>query len=431
MINMKQIRQKYPQYNDLSDQQLSDALYQKYYSDMPKQDFYSKIGMSNAAKKQPRESLLSKIGKGAEEFGLGALQSGAEAGRAIHQLGAGVLNKLFGTNLQTPEGSFFVGPAAGMEKTLPAKAGEMAGTIASAAIPGAAVGRLTEAAPLLTRLLGYGGAAAATQPGGVAPRIEAGLLGAGGGAADYMTGILRKLPAYVSPKSLGKLIEKTAENQKKIGSNLYKEAFSNTKDVVPQISENTQQAFKNLLSVKPGRASLLRSVKRFNADQTPENLHTLKSDLGKVLQKLDEKSAKSGLTGNELDKKSYLKDSIAGVENDLENTMYRVSPENYDKYQEAQKHWKENVIPFRNYPAIRRLLGPEREISPRLRTELMKESLGDAGSAAKLRDLMKLQRSGFAVPSNIGQGLSRVWPYGIGAVGGYGLYRGIKDAIGE
>lgn len=51
MTNMtiKQVRDKFPQYGDLSDQQLADALHQKFYADMDQGDFYSKIGFAAPA----------------------------------------------------------------------------------------------------------------------------------------------------------------------------------------------------------------------------------------------------------------------------------------------------------------------------------------------------------------------------------------------
>lgn len=49
MPTIAEIRQKYPTYDDLSDEQLADALHGKYYSDMPKTEFRSKIGMSGEA----------------------------------------------------------------------------------------------------------------------------------------------------------------------------------------------------------------------------------------------------------------------------------------------------------------------------------------------------------------------------------------------
>ena len=45
-MNILEIRQKYPQYSDLSDTQLADSLHGKYYSDIPKNDFYGKVGLS-------------------------------------------------------------------------------------------------------------------------------------------------------------------------------------------------------------------------------------------------------------------------------------------------------------------------------------------------------------------------------------------------
>lgn len=45
-MNIKEIRQKYPQYNDMSDTEFADAFHSKYYSDIPKEDFYKTLGIS-------------------------------------------------------------------------------------------------------------------------------------------------------------------------------------------------------------------------------------------------------------------------------------------------------------------------------------------------------------------------------------------------
>lgn len=44
--NLKDIRKQYPQYDDLSDQQLADALHKRFYSDMPREQFNERIGLS-------------------------------------------------------------------------------------------------------------------------------------------------------------------------------------------------------------------------------------------------------------------------------------------------------------------------------------------------------------------------------------------------
>ena len=43
-ISLDSVRAKYPQYADKSDGELADALHEKFYSDMPKIQFYAKIG---------------------------------------------------------------------------------------------------------------------------------------------------------------------------------------------------------------------------------------------------------------------------------------------------------------------------------------------------------------------------------------------------
>jgi hypothetical protein len=45
MPTLSEVRQQYPQYGDMSDEDLAGALHKKSYSDMPREDFNSKIGL--------------------------------------------------------------------------------------------------------------------------------------------------------------------------------------------------------------------------------------------------------------------------------------------------------------------------------------------------------------------------------------------------
>lgn len=45
-MDIATVRKQYPQYNDLSDKELADGFHVKYYSDIPKETFYSKLGMT-------------------------------------------------------------------------------------------------------------------------------------------------------------------------------------------------------------------------------------------------------------------------------------------------------------------------------------------------------------------------------------------------
>jgi len=48
-LTLQDIRAKFPQYNDLSDEQLAEGLYRKHYSDMPREQFDAKIGLRQAS----------------------------------------------------------------------------------------------------------------------------------------------------------------------------------------------------------------------------------------------------------------------------------------------------------------------------------------------------------------------------------------------
>lgn len=53
MPTISDIRQQYPQYSDMSDSALADAMYRKYYSDLPRADFDAKVGLSNQQPEAP------------------------------------------------------------------------------------------------------------------------------------------------------------------------------------------------------------------------------------------------------------------------------------------------------------------------------------------------------------------------------------------
>lgn len=70
-ISIADVRAKYPQYSDLSDEQLAKGLHQKFYSDIPYDQFAAKIGLN--AKPQPAEapkpSLTLPANAGLANFG--------------------------------------------------------------------------------------------------------------------------------------------------------------------------------------------------------------------------------------------------------------------------------------------------------------------------------------------------------------------------
>lgn len=92
-MTLKDIRQKYPDYDDLSDVELADKLHSKFYSDLPKEEVYKKLDLPTEAKEidsqgasKPMELTLTKGSedKGADWRGL--------AGDTIHMLGRALKN---------------------------------------------------------------------------------------------------------------------------------------------------------------------------------------------------------------------------------------------------------------------------------------------------------------------------------------------------
>jgi hypothetical protein len=79
-MNIAEIRQKYPQYNDLSDMELAQGLHKKFYSDMDFNDFTQKIGVKTSElnplteeqKAKPKENYLDGVAtEGLKGFGQG------------------------------------------------------------------------------------------------------------------------------------------------------------------------------------------------------------------------------------------------------------------------------------------------------------------------------------------------------------------------
>lgn len=85
-MNIQEIRQKYPQYQDLNDIQLASALHKRYYPDMPFPEFSNKIGLTASEEAKAREEyspikgmsttdkLLAGAGKAFTDLGRGAAQ---------------------------------------------------------------------------------------------------------------------------------------------------------------------------------------------------------------------------------------------------------------------------------------------------------------------------------------------------------------------
>jgi hypothetical protein len=136
-LTIAQIRQQYPQYRDMSDQQLADSLHTKFYSDMPRDEFNQKIGLSP----QQGSGFLG----GLESLGLGAAKGAGQLGQGLLIEGTKLAGKAFPSLLQKVPaeqeyykaiGQFYDQPhAAQQHPTTEAVGSFLGGTLPLMAIP--------------------------------------------------------------------------------------------------------------------------------------------------------------------------------------------------------------------------------------------------------------------------------------------------------
>lgn len=116
MKNITELRKQYRQYNDMSDQQFADAFHSKYYSDIPKDDFYNRLGLNQSSASQdnvtpvPQEKPYERTPMDALRDVAGGIAGGSqnlasgllEGGEYITRKGAEMLGKSLGHPVNVP-----------------------------------------------------------------------------------------------------------------------------------------------------------------------------------------------------------------------------------------------------------------------------------------------------------------------------------------
>lgn len=268
-ITIKDVREKYPQYSDMPDDKLAEALHQKYYADMPRDDFNKKIGLSAKAPEQPKDDMsgLEKfgvgVGYGMKQVGQGALQTVLQGGQYIRNKLGMESNQANVDKLQATIDSdkqAFKGLA---NESTTAKAGAIVGeTIPALALPGGA------AKGIVSRAITSAGQGAII--GGLQPTSEGesrgknALVGgvAGAGTSAAMSAVGKAIPAA------GKLAKETlgmttgagpgAIDEAITGSPMFKKALrgkmtgeevvENAKDALSVIKDKRADSYKAKLS---------------------------------------------------------------------------------------------------------------------------------------------------------------------------------------
>jgi hypothetical protein len=174
-IKLSSIRQQFPMYGDMSDEQLLIALRRKYYSDIPPGQFYNRIDYDTQRDKLNKE--LTDSMSGTDKFLAGMGKSFADIGRSVRRVG----NMVGIGNYDQAAAQADVALDKPLMDTGAGQAGKFVGDLAMTAIPAfraqqAATTALTTGARALPKA-----AAAATR--GAAPYVGAAGAGAATGAA--------------------------------------------------------------------------------------------------------------------------------------------------------------------------------------------------------------------------------------------------------
>lgn len=202
-MDIATIRQQHPQYNDMSDSDLADALHRKFYSDMPREEFDARVGLKSgteAAPVQGRPNTESDAYK--RSSFVDPLAQGLWAGWSDEALGL-VGGAIGGAYSKMKGGSFWDGAGRGYNMLTEASrdsldayrrahpgraaAAELTGAAATMAVPGGAVARGAGAISRAKTAAGqgalWGGLYGAGAGEGVTDKVVGAGIGAGTGAA--------------------------------------------------------------------------------------------------------------------------------------------------------------------------------------------------------------------------------------------------------
>lgn len=96
-MTLKDIREKYPQYDSKSDEEIADAIHTKFYSSMPKEKVYEKLGIETAQEPEERPErtgVLGVVGDVASGLGnavKGGIKFAADSPQMLEDLGGELL----------------------------------------------------------------------------------------------------------------------------------------------------------------------------------------------------------------------------------------------------------------------------------------------------------------------------------------------------
>lgn len=415
-ITLEQIRQQYPQYNDKSDEELATALHKKFYSNMPQDEFFNKIGFAQQPTKQQENILMQQeqLPPAYVRYPLSILQGMATVGQNIGEFPFKLMGmkpsepvdfrKALGYQYQPtggerlaetiteqvpglilPETKLF--GAVEKLKQLP-KVGSYLASIAGKGLPFGAFEATQEESPLKGFAKGVGGYAAG--------------LGALKGLGATAKGVKSALRPVDVEKTYGGIQKAYDEANSKLG-NLFefvtKQAKERGVENVGKIDETFIEDAKNLLPGSKTNRKLISNAGEGNY----ESIRKLYSKIGQY-----RRNAKDFETAELYDD---LRDRI---NDSLKNHFISTGNKDLSQWLDAAKSgYSKLKQTYESTPMLRKLVGESQEIPETLKP-LMKKNT----EMAKIRELHPEIEKDIAA-QNARKNLKRL---GIGAA----LYEGYK-----
>ena len=300
-MNLQQFRQKYPQYNDMSDVALASALHKKYYSDVPVQEFNQKIGL-----KQPQsfgQSVVSDVVRPAETLGADAL-----SGVAQGMYGLGTLIPGFSKAVPKPESvntaldlpqntadkmvqgaASYIPVMMGGEQALPEKLIADGSSALGSGLLSRAASKVAQPVAKNALLGGIYGESQGESPAGNS--LAAGGISAISPLAGEALGALKGAPGLMS-KKIGKLVAPNVMqkffSQDEPAGDVLGRAENQLRNNYQAVKDQTEQKYSNAgaLAQKADeeigsgkRAPLSYEINPFKNSDYLSSLHDIKNDL--------------------------------------------------------------------------------------------------------------------------------------------------------
>lgn len=405
MLTLEEIRAKYPQYNNKSDEELLSALHTKFYSQIPREEFFAKFNLPAQQSMQPKQSEQGYFARNLSDITSGlkrGVETAADIGTGfkggVEKITHGLIQPLaerglLGEHVQQgfrPMVERNQQELQAAEERSPYGAG-FGKFLGSAGVRAPAYAALGGTLPALGAIGGTYGAA--TLPEGNESRLgnaarEAAVdvfLGGALKAAKALPGFAKSFSGSANAKKI--LADKAAVQQQ------YNKAYNSLFDKAKAygLGDEAVKAPKlNVENVIDNSSKIYnKSLKDFIQRPTLEGAHRAQSDLGKFVEKLNRVERSHTLTSTQY---KALEEAI-NAQKKIRGTLFSELNKRGGKdlaleYQNLTKGYRQDVAPYLGNRTLKALEKGEMEPATAAR-KLAKDEKFNLATSNKYPELQR------------------------------------------